>query len=355
VSIAKQDRWKETIPTNWALCELVLRELRRKGKKIIPVRILSKKCFVKSDERSTQMGNILKFFHNLGIILYFDEGSLSETVILDIQWFVDSFKNIITDPSHVFDAIKNDCDWCAFSENGHIQGKLLATIWSSEYCTVDRCYRSGLLQYMEHLGLVSVGKDIHYVPCMNKRTFCITQENNLQSIQAKTSVLVFRFPCLPYFLYFRLIVACMAQTEWEVLKDNEICLFRDLACFLYKEHNVVLAVNRNAIQLQVFKPDNGLIAKDVTLEIRDNVEKLLNGVTGKFHQKITYEVGYQCSKQEVFCEHFDCFVEEEDVQRKGKTTGPLQRLDDRDILSESDLLFYWKQVRPFKSFTHELP
>ncbi|XP_048769292.2 uncharacterized protein LOC125675587 isoform X2 [Ostrea edulis] len=345
VDIAKQDRWKETIPRDWALSELVLKELKRQERKMIPLEILSEKYFSKDDERSTEIRDILKFYHEIGVILHFDESSLADTVIIDIQWFVDSFKNIITDPNHAIGIVDNNQGWCAFNENGHIQDRLLSNIWSSRRFTINSRDKLRLLQYMEGLGLISVGHDAYYIPCMNKRTIGIKQENDLQSIQSQTSVLVFRFPLLPYFFYFRLIVACLTKSngEWELLKDNELCLFRNLACFVYKQHTVALAVNKHAIQLQVFQPSNGPIAKDATLEIRENIERLLNGVTGNFHKETRYTVGYQCSKQEVFREHNDCFVEEKDIHGKGEITCPLHRLANYHTLNEHNLLFYWKQ------------
>ncbi|XP_056015103.1 uncharacterized protein LOC130052913 [Ostrea edulis] len=56
-----------------------------------------------------------------------------------------------------------------------------------------------------------------------------------------------------------------------------------------------------------------------------------------------YTVGYQCSKQEVFREHDDCFVEERDIHGKGKITCPKHGMINHHILSESTLLIYWKQ------------
>jgi hypothetical protein len=107
---------------------------------------------------------------------------------------------------------------------------------------------------------------------------------------------------------------------------------------------VALAVNKYSIQLQVFQPSNESIVKDVTLEIRDNIERLLKGLTSNFHKKIMYTVGYQCSEQEVFREHDDCFVEEKDIHKKGRIMCPKHGMINHHILRESRLLVYWKLV-----------
>ncbi|XP_056015094.1 uncharacterized protein LOC125676204 isoform X4 [Ostrea edulis] len=349
VSIAKEDRWKESIPTDWALSEVVLGELKRRKERIQSVTELSEKCFGENKEKYTQIRDILKFYHDIGVILHFDESSLAETVIIDIQWFVDSFKNIITDPNHIRDFVDNDRDWYSFYISGHILDRLLTDIWTSRHFEMDHWERNqnkaNLLQYMQRLGLIAVGTYAHYIPCMNKRSFGMQEENFFHTSQSKTSVLVFRFQFLPYFFYFRLIVACLTKTngEWIVLEDNGLCLYKNVACFVYKQHAIALAVNRCSIQLQVFQPSKDVIVKDVTLEIRDNIERLLNGLTSNFHKKVMYTVGYQCSKQEVFREHDDCFVEERDIHGKGKITCPKHGMINHHILSESTLLVYWKQ------------
>ncbi|XP_056018466.1 uncharacterized protein LOC125668285 [Ostrea edulis] len=343
VSIAKQSRWLESIPIDWAMSEIILRELRKDGEKMISVKTLSQKCFGDNEEKCAQISDILKFYHDIGVLLHFDASNLSKNVIIDIQWFVDSFKNIITDPNHVKDLVDNKDDWCAFNENGQIQDELLTNIWKSQQFEIKPRVKEDLLQYMERLGLIYTGKQAHYIPCMNKLSFGIKEEQYLQCIKNKTSVLVFRFDFLPYFFYFRLVVACLTKTngEWVILKDGGPRLFKNLACFLYKRHIVALAVNKYSIQLQVFQPDNVLITKDVTLEIRDDVERLLNDLTSNFHKKIVYSVGYQCSEQEVFHEHDDCFVKEDAIHGKGDVPCPKHGMQNRHILKESTLLFHW--------------
>ncbi|XP_056015088.1 uncharacterized protein LOC125676201 [Ostrea edulis] len=346
VSIAKQDRWRETIPTDWALSEVVLRELRGRGKRMTSVKKLSESCFGENKKKYTQIRDILKFYHDTGVILHFEESSLVENVIIDIQWFVDSFKNIITDLNHVRDIVDNHSDWKDFNENGHIQDIILTKIWSNQNFEINPLDKTNLLLYMERLGLIFIGQQAHYIPCMNKRSFAIEQQRDLQSIQSKTSVMVFRFPFLPYFVYFRLIVACLKSREWRLPIDERLSLYKNLACFVYKSHTVALAVNEYSIQLQVFHRQKDLISKTVTLEIRDDIERLLNDLTSNFHKKITYTVGYQCSKQEVFREHDDCFVEEAKIHGKGKQTCPIHEAENHHILRKSNLLHYWnKDVR----------
>ncbi|XP_062584621.1 uncharacterized protein LOC134246315, partial [Saccostrea cucullata] len=343
-SIAKEDRWKETIPVDWALCEMTIRDLRLQKRRIISKEDFQKECFRKIKEKYTQVPDILKFFHEIGIILNFREKKLSDIVIIDIQWFVDAFKYIITDLNHVEDNVDNYEDWRNFSQNGYLKDKLLERIWSSKDFNVGNSKRD-ILKYMQRLGLIVKGNDKHYIPCMNKCSFEAKHEEAFKRYQSKTPVLVFRFPFLPYFIYSRLIVACITKTngEWKVLDDQGLRLFKNVACFSYNHHNIALAVNQSSIQLQVFQPLSTPIKKEVTLKVRDTTEQLLNVLTRSFHKKIMYTVGYHCSMNEVFREYDECFVEETAIYMQGQITCPRHTLLHPHILRESDLLGYWKQ------------
>jgi hypothetical protein len=384
VSITKEDRWKETIPTDWALCEVVLREQRRKGKKMMSVSDLIPTCFGENKEKYSQIHDVLKLYHDMGVVLYFQENPLNETVIIDIQFFVDSFKGVITDPNHIRDVVDNEHDWNEFFKTGHLQDRLLSKLLSQKYGgshhlssgpyqlpyplpyqsspsisllspSDDYLYRrmnpwdwntdkSSLLQYMQRLGLIAVGRFSHYIPSMNKRTFGTEEAAYFENLRSKTSVLVYKFHFLPYFYYFRLIVACLENQEWAVLENQGLCLYKNVACFRYKEHVIALAVNRSSIQLQVLQPHNKPIEKEVGLQVRDTVDRLLGNLTQNFHKHVMFIVGYQCSKQEVFVDHDDCFLEETEIHGKGKIACPRHGMMTEHLINERELLFHWKKV-----------
>ncbi|XP_062602528.1 uncharacterized protein LOC134264249 [Saccostrea cucullata] len=343
-SIAKEDRWKETIPADWALGETTLRYLRQQNRRIISKADFQKKCFGFIKEKCEQFPDILKLFHEIGVILNFKEDVLSETVIIDIQWFVDAFKHIITDTNHVMDVVDSIAEWENFYQNGYISDLLLERIWSSKGFSVGT-FKSTILQYMQRLGLLVVGDHQHYIPCMNKCTFDSAHEESFKKWRNKTSVLVLRFQFLPYFIFCRLVVACITRTDgkWGFLNDQGLRLFKSVACFAYKDHKVALAVNHSSIQIQVFKPGNSILEKTVTLEVRDTIERLLKELTGTFHKEIMYITGYQCSMNEVFREYDGCFVEETEIYRKGQMVCPRHALLHHHDLCESDILGYWKK------------
>ena len=44
---------------------------------------------------------MLRFFQEIGHIIHFADEKLKDTVIINVQWFVDAFKHIITDRKHI--------------------------------------------------------------------------------------------------------------------------------------------------------------------------------------------------------------------------------------------------------------
>ncbi|XP_062590495.1 uncharacterized protein LOC134252075 [Saccostrea cucullata] len=347
VSIAKEDRWKDSIPTDWAFCEATFKVLKSTNK-LISLEKYSREYFNSILERNSNVQDVLKLFHEIGIILHFNEKSLSEIIILDIQWFVDAFKNIITDSNHVKDEAKNHQEWKEFDQTGYLPENFLKRIWKSMKFDT-KGWDSYILQYMERLGLIAMTLDsglrCMYVPCMNKRTFDATHQEKLRNYQHKTSVLVFRFSFLPWFVYFRLIASCLSRTggKWRVLNDEGMCMFKNIAFFEYEHHNIALAVDNSSIQLQVFQHGNSIVRKEITLEIRDSIERLLNELTGSFHKKIIYSVGYQCSMNDVYREYDKCFVEEKEIRGKGHIVCPRHELIHQHNLWEPDFLGYWKK------------
>ncbi|XP_056016435.1 uncharacterized protein LOC125676865 [Ostrea edulis] len=349
VSITKHDRWKETIPTDWALCEVVLKEQRRKGQKMVSVSQLTPICFGGNKGKDSQIEDVLKLYHDMGVVLYFQENPLNETVIIDIQWFVDSFKNVITDPNHVSDVVENEQDWREFFKTGHLRDRLLSKLLSKTSYKMEALHFGEnpwnwrLLQYMQRLGLIAVGDSRHYIPSMNKRTFGADEGSYFETLRSKTSVLVYKFHFLPYFYYFRLIVACMENEEWDVSEDEGLCLYKNVACFRYKQHDLALAVTRSSIQLQILQHQNKPIEKEVVLQVRDTVDMLLGKLTQNFHKNVMFVVGYQCSKQKVFVEHNDCFLEETKLYGKGEIPCPRHAVKTYHIINERELLYYWKR------------
>lgn len=69
---------------------------------------------------------MLNFLNRVGSLLYIDEAGFKDTVILDVQWFLDAFKSILT---YSTDVAKTDKNQKRFRETGELSDEELVSIW----------------------------------------------------------------------------------------------------------------------------------------------------------------------------------------------------------------------------------
>lgn len=91
-----------------------------------------------------ELRELLKFFHSLGALLWFDTAELRSLVIVDTQWVVDAIGRLIRDHNGVHDELKpffaksaRKChlerDWEEYVERGRASEALLEkVVWSEE-------------------------------------------------------------------------------------------------------------------------------------------------------------------------------------------------------------------------------
>ncbi|XP_062568058.1 probable serine/threonine-protein kinase pats1 isoform X1 [Saccostrea cucullata] len=242
VDLALSRKWSEKIPHEWEFLNQEIEE-NRKIKRILPFPEVCKRMPVNESEKNESTKDMLRYYHDAGKVLYFNEEGLQETDIIDVQWFVDAFKNIITDANHTqgINIVKHI--WDEYYSTGNLQAELLSRIWENEDEKLMKSlrkenasfekngprfvmyHREALLSYMQRLGLIAIGETCHYVPCMNKKPFAEQQMAIIKEAPMTSSVLVFLFDFLPFFLFYRLVVKIMVNGTFQVLKNNDIsCL-----------------------------------------------------------------------------------------------------------------------------------
>lgn len=143
--------FEEQIRPVWAIFEQILQ--REKKERIIPRKMLTEinnrlnKELRMDEDEITKM---LCFFHRVGTLIYFDEKDLNETIILDIQWFVNAFKSLINF------SVK-DTDYSRrFKNTGVIEDEELIKIWKSKANEGYILHKQMILAYMERLGLLAM-------------------------------------------------------------------------------------------------------------------------------------------------------------------------------------------------------
>lgn len=229
-------------------------------------------------------------------MLYFEEDSLKDTIVLDVQWFVDSFKCILEYPVDIEKG--NDMERIQFYTTGELDDKDLDMIWSKPENKMKgfQEHKRVLMSYMEKLGLLAVcdfgQRPWYYFPCMNRRKFDI-EHNRLKKL-VPSSILCFQFAeekQLPIFLFYNLVVKCLKMIDWKILIEEQkqySCIYDDAACFSYRKHIVLLCICNFQIQVQVCHPSD-TIEPSVLREIRI----ALGNRISEF-EKYSFQVGYKC-------------------------------------------------------------
>lgn len=294
----------------WALFEHIMQEQKRwriiRRKTVSDYNDELSKEYRLNDEDITEM---LLFFHRVGNLLYFDEDLLKETIIVDVQWFVDAFKSII---EYREDIAITDQNSSRFKTTGELTDQELTAIWTSEEKgQTYLSHKKEVLLYMEHFGLVAICDaqneklPLYYFPSMNKRRF-----KNQSNHFTKSSILCFQFNKdgqLPFNIFYRLVVQCLKIPEWSISQENDQnCLYENVACFSYLHFLVVVCLSKFQIQLQVWNPErNGHIDRELLGNIQRSVEEKLIG------RKYSYKIGYKCKNGMLNTEEDTSFIAQE--------------------------------------------
>ena len=150
-----QPTWGQNLPKCFLALELEIASLVRKGVALITMDDM-KKINVQQAIRpltDPELNVFLKFHHAVGTILYFDELSLDQHIILMPTHLIDAFKSIITD--RIFckgDRMKNV--WDTMDCKGIILKKDVDQIWRNKEYSKFRKEKDYLLAVMTHLDIL---------------------------------------------------------------------------------------------------------------------------------------------------------------------------------------------------------
>ncbi|XP_062587784.1 uncharacterized protein LOC134249448 [Saccostrea cucullata] len=335
------NHWGEELPRSWVMFERFFQEKKS-------LRIMNKKQISDFNallpqelrlESADGINLMLQFFHDIREILYFDQKFLNEVIIIDVQWFADAFKNIITDKNHAEeDLFEFAKEWDKFNETGDLDDTLLTSIWK---ITCKDCieHKKNIMLYMEKLGLLAEMSDKKwYVPCMNKIPF----PANLTTSYPASSILCYVFDILPAGIFHRLIAKCM-QIPWRIVteKDKQ-CIYQTVAVFLYENHNILLGMTPAEIQIQVFVSE-GEFNKATCQEIRKEINNILNVLSETFHKDAKFLLSFKC-KATGFCDNQESSVIPESEFIKPTFQCPSCPIGRKHNINSKDVMKYWMQV-----------
>ncbi|XP_062617499.1 uncharacterized protein LOC134279157 [Saccostrea cucullata] len=294
--------WGTRIPLSWFNVENLVRTLS--SLKIIKTDELLINCRTNTVgiERKDDLKTPLLFLHNIGVVLFFDEENLRDFVIIDVQWFVHAFKNVITDENHAKRDIPQDLyeKWKMFNNNGLLTSSLLSSIWRK--CEQNDEYnakKTEIISMMIKLNVLTeittststTMPDMWYCPCMNKQRFPTSEFQNLRN----SSLLCFMFNFLPNGFFHRLIAACGNILKWPILKMKSLCIYQTATVFHIEKSKVLIGMHSNNMILIQYLDLPDSESADY-LGIRGKVTNLIEGLIEKLVNCV-YEVGYMCEKR----------------------------------------------------------
>ena len=122
---------KEAIPIKWLRYEKELQVMKEDGHKYIPLerakQVASEVCNIAEDE---QFLTLLNFLHDQRILIHFaDTPELNRLVILDPQWLIDVFKEVITIRPYQGKEKEFKKLWFKLEKEGILEEKLLDHVW----------------------------------------------------------------------------------------------------------------------------------------------------------------------------------------------------------------------------------
>ncbi|XP_062602236.1 probable serine/threonine-protein kinase pats1 [Saccostrea cucullata] len=340
--VCKIAHWGEELPQSWAMFETFLQE------KKFP-KILSRSELEMFNEilpegiklQISDMSPMLQFFHDIREIIHFNHQFLNKVIFLDVQWFADAFRNVITDKNHAQeDLFEFASEWDKFNETGELDEALLSAIWrmnNNGYLE----HKEDIMMYMEKLGLLAKMSDkTWYVPCMNKMQFPV----DCFSSYPASSILCYTFGILPVEIFHRLVATCM-QIPWEIFSDEERgCIFQKTAILVFHDqhHNILLGMTQTEIQVQVFVVE-GEVNVSTCHQIRENIERILHNLSNTFQKKSDFQVEFKC-KSTGFCDSKESAVISESKFFKETFQCPSCPANKKHRIISEEIKKYWEQT-----------
>ena len=284
LSVAKElPQMKEEIPLKWLKYEKVLYLLMSKGRERISIeearQIAKDDCGIDDD---VKFRTVLNFLSDQKVLITFNElPELESMVILNPQWLVDVFKEVITFKS--FNTTENSVErlWKDFETTGVLDRKVLVLAWGRFIDDQETC--KSLIAIMERFSLLcpwpSEGtKEQYLVPSMLRSPPTDDVLKLLASSQIPSLFVRFESRRVPPGLFSRLILLCHKWSQERWMSPIKPVLFNNVALFHILPHNatsLVLLCHSSSIEIVLCVGDGVALANEASFscEVDRNVSR----------------------------------------------------------------------------------
>lgn len=299
-TLKKQNHWGENVPIAWTKLESFLKKKKEVTRACLFSNLLDDDNQLWNSRHD--LITALKFFHDTGVILFRKE--IENVIILDVQWFVDAFKNIIMDERH--NKEKNEYNFKQFealNSCGLLSSKLLDALWrKSDFFQ----HKKSLLYHMKHLDMIAeLSPEFWYVPCMNKHKYMDSVLDNC----TVSSTLCFVFEFLPFVVFHRLIVACINKLRMTLWKNRgKYCIYHTATILSCENtnHRMLIGIHDGlgheeypfSIEIQAIVTKPRTLDSQLCSEIKQTIEQILFDLTRAFpSNEESFQTGYRCTRK----------------------------------------------------------
>ncbi|XP_078363751.1 uncharacterized protein LOC144647958 [Oculina patagonica] len=319
---------KEELPIRWFHFEKIVEALVKRGTYHIQLgqleTVIKKVCRIRD---KTEVEAMLEFYHNLGVIV--KHGS---TVVLQAQWLIDLFKQLITVPP--FDKgnpLLGMC-WDELEESGILKMELVDHVFAEPMRT--GLPKQDILNLMEIFGLIGkflpdseTGEQRYYVPAQLASSSPGLNEINQSACDPCPLYLDFLDGFVPHGLFHQLVSRCIGWCNNCGFKVAPDLYNGGATLYIGKEpiYNMFLICRKRFIKVilkQMDPSSTSLISASVEMEpfeVHNNLDRILADLKCDLFgfRNLRYEwcvacnscleTSYKCKKHSAdHCSHDDC-------------------------------------------------
>ena len=267
-AVAKElPHMKEAVPIKWLKFEKEMQAKKDEGNKWISLEetkeVAWEVCNVSDEE---EFRTLLNFLHDQRVLIHFDDTpELSKMVVLDTQWLINVFKEVIT--IRPFDSKEKKFKelWSRLEKEGVLEEPLLEHVWGPLYRKEDTC--QSLIAIMEKFSLLcswpssdgSRGKQ-YLVPSMLMSHPPEEIMELIASAEIPSLFLKFETGQVPPGLFPRLVLQVLQWCKQECASPEQPQLYQNFVRIYRSEEvncSVILLCHMSSIEVVVHRGNGG--------------------------------------------------------------------------------------------------
>ena len=267
-AVAKElPHMKEAVPIKWLKFEKEMQAKKDEGNKWISLEetkeVAWEVCNVSDEE---EFRTLLNFLHDQRVLIHFDDTKeLSKMVVLDTQWLINVFKEVIT--IRPFDSKEKKFKelWFRLEKEGVLEEPLLEHVWGPLYRKEDTC--QSLIAIMEKFSLLcswpssdgSRGKQ-YLVPSMLMSHPPEEIMELITSAEIPSLFLKFETGQVPPGLFPRLVLQFLQWCKQECASPEHPQLYHNFVRIYRSEEvncSVILLCHMSSIEVVVHRGNGG--------------------------------------------------------------------------------------------------